>query len=74
MYSPALSEVMIKTLYRLKRIRQRPMTAVLESLLLEALASVDKESVCEVCVEENNNNCGECYFTRRKEKETSHVE
>ena len=74
MYSPALSESMIKTLYRLKRTQHRPMTVVLESLLLEAMAAVDKKSVCEVCVKENNNDCGGCHFTRIKQKETSYVE
>ncbi len=63
MYSPVLSEPMIKTLYRLKQAQGRPMTVVVEKLLLRSMASVDKKPVCEVCVKENNNDCKGCYFT-----------
>ena len=74
MYSPALSEPMIKTLYRLKRVQNRPMTVVVEKLLLESIASIDKKPVCEACVKENNNDCNGCYFTCIKQKEINHVE
>lgn len=63
MYSPVLSEPMIKTLYRLKQAQGRPMTVVVEKLLLRSMASIDKKPVCEVCVKENNNDCHGCYFT-----------
>lgn len=64
MYSPVLSEVMVKTLYRLKQTQRKPMTVMVEELLLRALADLDKELVCEVCVKANNNDCKSCYFSR----------
>lgn len=63
MYSPVLRETMVKTLYRLKQTQGRPMTVVVDNLLLRSIACVDKKSVCEVCVRENNNDCGNCYFS-----------
>jgi len=58
-----LSESMVKTLYRLKRAQYRPMTVVVEKLLLCSIASIDKKPICEICVRENNNECGSCYFS-----------
>ena len=63
MYSPVLSESMVKTLYRLKQMQGKPMTVVVDNLLLRSIASVDKKPVCEMCVRENNNDCGNCYFS-----------
>jgi hypothetical protein len=64
MYSPELSDPMIKTLYRLKQAQGRPMTVVVEKLLLRSIASIDKGPVCEKCNSENNNNdCRSCYFS-----------
>ena len=63
MYSPVLGEVMIKTLYRLRRAQDRPMTIVVEKLLLRSIASMDKGPVCEKCASENNNDCKDCYFS-----------
>jgi tRNA(Ile2) C34 agmatinyltransferase TiaS len=63
MYSPVLSETMVKTLYRLKQAQGKPMTVVVEKLLLRSIASVDKKPVCEICVKENNNDCRSCYFS-----------
>ena len=63
MYSPVLSETMVKTLYRLKCSQDRPMTVVVEQLLLRSIASIDKGPVCERCSKENNNECGNCYFS-----------
>ncbi len=62
MYSPDLSEGMVKTLYRLKRAWNKPMTAVMEQLLIQSLAKVDKKQVCEICSKEKNNSCEGCYF------------
>jgi len=62
MYSPDLSERMVKTLYRLKRVWNKPMTAVMEQLLIQSLATVDKKQVCEICSKEKNNSCEGCYF------------
>ncbi|KKT92413.1 MAG: hypothetical protein UW91_C0022G0011 [Parcubacteria group bacterium GW2011_GWF2_45_11] len=63
MYSPVLSESMVKTLYRLKQMQGRPMTVVVEKMLLLSIASVDKKPVCEMCVRENNDDCKNCYFS-----------
>jgi hypothetical protein len=52
MYSPGLSEKMVKTLYRLKRVWNKPMTAVMDQLLIQSLATVDKKQVCEICSKE----------------------
>ena len=62
MYSPVLRESMVKTLYRLKQTQGRPMTVIVEKLLLWSFACVDKKPVCEMCVRENNNDCRNCYF------------
>lgn len=62
MYSPVLSDTMIKTLYRLKQVQGKPMTVVVEKLLLRSMASLDKQPVCEKCASENNNDCRNCYF------------
>ena len=64
MYSPVLSETMVKTLYRLKCSQDRPMTVVVEKLLMDALAAIDKGPVCAICVKENNNGCKSCYFNK----------
>ena len=63
MYSPVLSETMVKTLYRLKCSQDRPMTVVVEKLLMRSIASIDKRPVCEKCTSENNNDCRNCYFS-----------
>jgi hypothetical protein len=63
MYSPVLSETMVKTLYRLKCSQDRPMTVVVEKLLMRSIASIDKGPVCEKCISENNNECRLCYFS-----------
>ena len=63
MYSPVLSETMVKTLYRLKCSQDRPMTVVVENLLMRSIASIDKGPVCEKCASENNNDCRNCYFS-----------
>ncbi|MFH1678816.1 MAG: hypothetical protein ABH914_04275 [Candidatus Omnitrophota bacterium] len=63
MYSPVLSEPMIKTLYRLKQAQGKPMTVVVEKLLMRSIASVDKGPVCEMCLRENNKDCRNCYLS-----------
>jgi len=63
MYNPVLSETMVKTLYRLKCSQDRPMTVVVEKLLMHSIASIDKGPVCEKCTSENNNDCRNCYFS-----------
>ena len=63
MYSPVLSETMVKTLYRLKCSQDRPMTVVVEKMLMRSIASIDKGPVCEKCTRENNNDCRNCYLS-----------
>lgn len=69
MYSPVLSETMVKTLYRLKCSQKKPMTVVVENLLMCSIASIDKGPVCEKCTSENNNDCGSCYFSCNKRED-----
>lgn len=64
MYSPVLGEKMVRTLYRLKCSLAKPMTKVVENLLLGSIDSLDKGPVCVVCTQRNNNDCGNCYFSR----------
>ncbi len=64
-YSPALSEKATKTIYRLKKALKKPMTEIAESLIQQSLRAVDKEVVCEVCIGEKNNQCGECCLSER---------
>lgn len=71
MYSPELSEKATKTIYRLKRVFKKPMTEITESLIQQSLKAVDKKIVCDVCVGEKNNDCGDCYLNG---KESEHVE
>ena len=59
-YSPSLSEDIVKTIYRLKRGWKRPMTESTESLIQQSLKAVDSKVVCEVCIAEQNNQCEEC--------------
>jgi len=63
MYSPVLSETMVKTLYRLKQTQGKPMTVVVEKLVLRSMASMDKGPICEKCASENNNDCRNCYLS-----------
>ena len=63
MYSPVLRETMVKTLYRLKCSQNRPMTVVVEKLLMRSIASIDKGPVCELCIQNNNNDCRNCYLS-----------
>ena len=60
MYSPALGESAIKTLYRLKRALKKPMTEIVDEMIQSSLKAVDKEVICGVCVAEKNNQCKEC--------------
>lgn len=71
MYSPVLSEKATKTIYRLKRVYRKPMTEIAESLVKQSLNEIDKDIICKVCVGERNNDCEDCYLSR---KENSHVE
>ena len=62
LYSPVLSEQIVKTIYRIKKAMKKPMTEIAESLIQQSLKAVDKEIVCEVCINEKNNQCEECYL------------
>ena len=44
MYSPVLSETMVKTLYRLKCSQDRPMTVVVEKLLMRSIVIFPQKS------------------------------
>jgi len=66
MYSPVLSEKATKTIYRLKRVFKKPMTEIADHLIQQSLKSVDKSVICDVCIGEKNNNCGDCYLSRKE--------
>jgi hypothetical protein len=66
MYSPVLNEELVKTLYRLKRIYRKPITKIAEELIQKSLQTVDKESACQVCADEGNNDCNGCYLADDK--------
>ena len=65
MYSPSLSEKVVRTIYRLKKVWKKPMTEVAESLIRESLKAVDKDEICELCIGDGNNDCDECYLNER---------
>ena len=66
MYSPTLSEKVVKTLYRLKRSCNRPITRIAEELIVKSLNDVEKNLVCRVCISEGNNDCSSCYLANEK--------
>ena len=65
MYQPELKDNIIRTIYRVKRAYKKPMTRVAENLMQQGLNAVDKEQVCKVCMSEGNNECSECYFSKK---------
>ncbi len=65
MYQPVLKDNLIRTIYRVKRAYGEPMTRVAENLMQQGLSAVDKENVCKVCISEGNNDCEECYFSKK---------
>lgn len=70
-YSPALSDKAVRTIYRIKKALKQPMTEITDNLIQQSLKAVDKEIVCEICIGEKNNDCSDCYLNR---KETDYVE
>jgi len=67
MYQPAMKDDTIRTLYRIKRAYQTPMTRVLEDLLGKGLRATDGVKVCSVCQSEGNNaDCSSCYFGKEE--------
>jgi hypothetical protein len=69
MYSPVLSEEIVKTLYRLKRVYRKPMTKIAEELIGDGLKAVDTNLICRVCIGERNNDCNDCCLNGSKEEE-----
>lgn len=62
MYSPTLSEKVVKTLYRLKRSCNRPITRIVEELIVKSLNTIENVPVCETCIKEKNKECESCYL------------
>jgi hypothetical protein len=63
MYQPTIEDIVVRTMYRIKRAYQKPMTRVLEDLLSTGLRATDTVKVCSVCQREGNNtDCSNCYF------------
>jgi len=74
MYSPILSEGLVRTLYRLKRVWKKPMTEIAKLLIQQSLKTVDKQLICQVCISEENNDCNNCYLKDALRKEAVSVE
>lgn len=74
MYSPELSEKVTKTLYRLKRVWNKPMTEIADYLIQKSLGALDKEFICEPCALEKNNDCSNCCLSSSQQKEVVSVE
>ena len=70
MYSPVLSESLIRTMYRLKRVWKQPMTEIAEGLIQKSLGALDKEMICRVCISEGNNDCESCCLADGKKAST----
>ena len=66
MYTPALSEKTVKTLYRMKRFYKKPITEIAEEMIKKSMHTFDKEQICRVCVSESNNDCGNCSLADEK--------
>ena len=62
MYSPTLSEKIVKTLYRLKRSCNRPIIRIAEELIVKSFNDVEKTPVCGTCIKEKNKECENCYL------------
>ena len=60
MYSPSLSEKATRTIYRLKQAWKKPMTEIIDEMIQQSLKQIDSKAVCEACIAEQNNQCGEC--------------
>jgi hypothetical protein len=43
------------------------MTEIADSLIRQSLKAVDKEVICEACIGEKNNECGNCCLNRKGE-------
>ena len=62
MYNPLLEEDLIRTLYRVKRFYKKPITRLADELIKNSLHTIDKESVCKTCIQENNQECDSCFL------------
>lgn len=62
MYQPAMQEETIMTLYRMKRAYKKPMTILLQELLVQAVKTINREEVCNKCRQEQNTSCEQCLF------------
>ena len=66
MYSPVLSEKVVKTLYRLKRSCNRPITQIAEELIVKSLNTVEKSHIGEKFIKEKNHDCSNCYLAEKR--------
>lgn len=64
MYQPEMGDALIRCLYRIKRAHLKPMTQVLEELLVIGLKATASAEICCVCRKEGNNDCLNCYLKK----------
>jgi hypothetical protein len=64
-YSPALSDKAVRTIYRIKKALKKPMTEIADNLIQQSLKAVDKDVICEICIGDKNNLCEECSLNER---------
>ena len=64
MYTPKLSEDVIRTLYRVRTATSKPMTVVADSMIRSGLANVNKHIVCANCVAHGTNDCANCLLAQ----------
>lgn len=60
MYNPRIDCDLIRALYRLKRFYKKPITTIANEMIEKSLRTMDIQSVCKTCIEENNQECDDC--------------
>jgi len=68
MYNPALDQNLIRVLYRLKQFYKKPITKLANELIEKSLSTIDRESVCRLCKQNQINDCDACYFSSQKDQ------
>jgi len=69
MYQPEIKDGVVMGLYRMKRASRKPMTHILDEVIVRGLKSIDSGRVCFICrYEGNNQDCRKCYLNKEREK------
>jgi len=68
MYQPKIKDDAIMCLYRVKRTLRKPMTHILDEVIMKGLYFIDSERVCFICRHEGNDQeCRKCYLNKERE-------